>query len=406
MPIQDSTNNDRGYLVGLDHEDKIKQVSEKLERYTQGLYYPICIGEVLADRYRVEHKLGHGSFSVVWMAHDTAIKKDVALKIVVPGELGEHEFHIQNEIIRTAQDTSSLLTYRETFFLHSPHGNHRVLVFPLQGPNIRDYRQKKPVATRISAASQLLQALKQLHDIGIVHRDLTSLNVLYSFHPPEKSNAIMKYVGRPRKIPLSPAQWKRGELVMPMQVDKNFPDSLVGDDILLGDFGVAMKAGTPIQRKLRRPAIYCAPEVLHGADPSFASDMWSYMCLFAELYCACTLFSGRKNSEVLSQTVDTLGPLPATWEGSYDADEPDDATWYDQARRAEPTSALEAKITSLRPDVSPEERELVLSILRRGLSYFPDGRLTTAQLLSDPSFKALMEMYGVSAPASNPRIED
>ncbi|KAI0098018.1 kinase domain-containing protein [Nemania sp. FL0031] len=386
--------------VGCDYhdEDEIKRVSEKLERYTQGLYYPIYIGELLANRYRVEHKLGHGSFSVVWMAHDTFIKKDVALKIMVPGEPGEHEYRMQNEIISSVQDTSNLLTYEETFFLHGPRGDHRILVFPLHGPSIRDYRQKKSIRTRMLAASQLLQALKQLHDIGIVHRDLTSFNVLYSLDLPKHTNGIIKHIGRPRKVPLSPAQWKRGELVMPMQSDKNFPESLVGDKVVLGDFGVSMKAGTPILRKLRFPAIYCAPEVLHGIDPSFASDMWSYMCLFAELYCACTLFSGSESSEVLSFTVDTLGPLPVAWKGHYDAGGPDDATWYDEARRPEPALTLDAKIISFRPETGPKERELVLYVLRRGLSYLPEVRPTAAQLLCNASFRELIEMYGLPAP--------
>ncbi|KAJ8129556.1 hypothetical protein O1611_g4073 [Lasiodiplodia mahajangana] len=398
MPIQDNIGIDCGSFVRSNDEDEIKQVSEKLERYTQGLYYPVYVGELLADRYRIEHKLGHGSFSVVWMAHDIRLKKDVALKIMVPGEPGAHEYRMQNEIISALQDTSNLLTYQETFFLQGPRGDHRVLVFPLQGPSIRDYRQKKPVGTRVSAASQLLQALKRLHDIGIVHRDVTSLNVLYSLRAPEHASSIIQYTGRPRRTPLSPAQWKRGELVMPIHANENFPESLVGDTIVLGDFGVAMKAGTPIARKLRFPAIYCAPEILHSMDPSFASDMWSYMCLFAEFYCACTLFSGSGSSEVLSLTVDTLGPLPITWKGRYDAAGPEDATWYDQGREPDPTSTLEEKITRLRPDTSSKERQLVLCVLRRGLSYLPESRLTAAQLLDDVSFQALMEIYQLPAP--------
>ncbi|KAI0869892.1 kinase domain-containing protein [Hypoxylon argillaceum] len=401
MSIDHDTGIDRGYFVTPNDVSGIQEIAEQVDRYTQGLYYPIYIGEILAQRYHVEHKLGHGSFSVVWMAHDLVTKRHVALKIMVPGDSGEQEYDMQNRIINTVQDTSSLLIYQETFFLRGFIGDHRVLVFPLHGPNIKDYRKRKPAATRVSATLQLLQALRQLHDIGIVHRDLTSFNVLYSLHPPKGFNAGTKYeyLGRPRKMALFPTQWKRGELVMPMQAHDSFHESMVGDKIVLGDFGVAMKADTPVIRKLRSPAVYCAPEVLHGEDPSFASDMWSYMCLFAELYCACPLFSGADNSEVLSFTVDTLGPLPVAWKNLYDGNGPVDATWYDQMRKPELTLALGSKITRLRPDVSPKERELVLSILERGLSYLPENRPSAMQLLEDDLFKTLMATYAFPTPA-------
>lgn len=54
---------------------------ERIERYTTGGYHPIRLGEVLSSpavtdsekhsyerKYRILHKLGHGSFSTVWLA--------------------------------------------------------------------------------------------------------------------------------------------------------------------------------------------------------------------------------------------------------------------------------------------------------------------------------------------------
>ncbi|KAK7425618.1 hypothetical protein QQZ08_007941 [Neonectria magnoliae] len=166
----DNTAADWGDFVDSDGECDVEDASEPPERYQEGLYYPVCIGEVLANRYCIQHKLGHGGFSTVWMAHDLLSKQDIALKIMKPGGSGEHEYWAHNRIIAAARDTSHLLTYRDTFFLDGSHGRHRVLVLPLQSPNLRDYTWRTSVAERISAAKQLLEDLKSLHDLGIVHR--------------------------------------------------------------------------------------------------------------------------------------------------------------------------------------------------------------------------------------------
>lgn len=161
---------DLGDFVDSDDEADIEEIAENPKRYQQGLYYPTYIGEILADKYRIEHKLGHGGFSTVWMACNILSKRDVALKIMKPGDSGEYEYSMQNEIIRNIHDTSHLLTYQETFLLQGSHGYHRVLVFPLQGPNLRDHARRTSVAARMSAAKQLLHGLKALHGGGIVHR--------------------------------------------------------------------------------------------------------------------------------------------------------------------------------------------------------------------------------------------
>lgn len=161
---------DGGDFVDSDDEFEVEEVSENPQRYLEGLYYPICIGETLADRYRIEQKLGHGGFSTVWMAYDMLAKKDVALKIMTPEESNEHEYKMQTEIARSIHHNSHLILYENTFLLRGLSVDHRVLVLPLQSPNLRDHLRQKPVAVRMSAAKQLLQAISHLHDSGIVHR--------------------------------------------------------------------------------------------------------------------------------------------------------------------------------------------------------------------------------------------
>jgi serine/threonine protein kinase len=222
--------------------------------------------------------------------------------------------------------------------------------------------------------------------------DLNAANIMYSLRPLEEGGTTEKYkkIGRPRKMSLWTEQWKEGELVMPMEPEED----LIGDTIVLGDFGLAHKAGTPAQ-KMQSPATYCAPERVHNTNPSYGSDIWSYMCIFFQLYTGAYLFQGWGHASVVSSIVRTLGPLPVSWKGTYHVGGSGEDKWYDQNWHTDPVFDLKERMTQLCPDVSASERELVISFLHRGLSYQHENRLTAAQLLEDDAFKGLREIHDV-----------
>ncbi|TVY85935.1 Serine/threonine-protein kinase [Lachnellula willkommii] len=292
-------------------ELEIEEVSEPRERYDKGLYYPICIGEVLAGRYRIKHKLGWGGFSTVWMAHDMQHQKDVALKIMIPGEKGEYEYQMQNEIIQNVRDISHLVTHQGSFLLSGQRKlgqeggyYHRVLVLPLLCPSL-DYRGRElPVATRMSAAKQLLVALKGLHDIGLVHRDLNEGALMWEM-PHYNTATEYEWLGRPRKMFLGDHLWKRGELVEQVTI----PLDLVGSKLYLGDFGLVIKDGTSrgFMVQIRPLRATCG-----------------VMCLFATLYFGCGVFYGNGGKLTGTSWVNQLGAMPKQWKGKFWS--PD---WYD-----------------------------------------------------------------------------
>lgn len=163
------------FVRNEDEAVELEAITEPWYKYTiehtQRVFYPIFLGEVLNERYLVEHKLGFGGGSTVWMAHDLQDKRDVALKVMALGEWGDNELHMQNEIIQNVQDTFHLVTYIATFLLPGNNCHHRVLVLPLMGPCLDPpILSKMSMATRMSAARQLLEAVENLHKAGIVHR--------------------------------------------------------------------------------------------------------------------------------------------------------------------------------------------------------------------------------------------
>ncbi|EEH02630.1 protein kinase [Histoplasma capsulatum G186AR] len=396
VPNGDDTADFGDFVSNEDEELDLEEIVEPWHKYdmktTPHVFYPICVGEVLNERYLVEHKIGSGGFSTVWMAHDLQDSRDVALKVMSLGEWGENEARMQGEIRQNVYDTSHLVTSLTTFLLPGNGCQHRVLVFPLMGPCLQpSILRNMPMATRMSAAKQLLEALENLHKGGIIHRDLNDRNCMWGMVPLHDLSRSAKYkaLGRPLKqiIPFVDL-WKEGELVGPAKI----PENLRTEEFYLGDFGLAVKLGDPVPRGYP-PMQFCSPDRLHRKGPSFACDMWSYMILFAELYLGYPPFPTHLKGGIISGIIRCLGPLPEEWKGLYTHPGSLDS-WYDQQKTSDPDHDLASTIAYFCPEADPVEQKHVHSIMSSVFSYYPENRLTATQLLQDPSFRAIMHKYG------------
>lgn len=225
--------------------------------------------------------------------------------------------------------------------------------------------------------------------------DLNDGSVLWDIVPLDSYDTITKYkyLGRPKKIAMNPHPGlQQAEVVKQMKV----PKSLIKEKIYLGDFGLAITAGTSVSFKVQSPREYCAPERFHNIDPSFASDIWSYMCLFAELYLGivpfCGAFEGAGSAVVISSMVKVLGPLPEHWKGTYVGTCTGVDWWYNQGVKPDPNLVLAAKIKRARPEASQTEMDNVLSFMSKGFCYLPESRMSAAELLEDASFKTIMQI--------------
>jgi serine/threonine protein kinase len=410
------------YAHNEDEELDIEEVAEPWHCYDEEdnshVFYPVCLGEVLNGRYLVEHKLGFGGGSTVWMAHDLQDRRDVAVKIMSSGEWGENETRMQHELVQNLQDKSHLVISLASFMLpRDDDGNsHRVLVFPLMGPCVRPPILKKiPMATRMSAARQLLEALENLHNAGIVHRgehylhagtlwylvnlalnpyciDINEANCMWGMSPLCNLDRSVRYkeLGRPlkRAIPFVDL-WKKGELVTPVKV----PDHLRTEEFYLGDFGLAKKLSNPETPHGYPPMQFCSPDRLHQMDPSPACDIWSYMVVFSILYMGFTPFPKYEKGGVVGGMVRCLGPLPKELRGLYTHAEGQDS-WYDQSKTFEPGYDLASRIAYFSVGSDLIEQQHVHSIMSKVFTYHPENRPTATQLLRDPSFRALMDRYG------------
>lgn len=391
---------DRGDFVDSDHEADIEAESEDTTEYFNSYFYPVRIGDIFKERYEVVHKLGRGGFSTVWLAHDQQMEEDVALKILCSaGFTAEEEAHLR--VTQRVKDPTRLVLCKDAFNLHRTDGfvtyKHNVLVLPLRGPSLSTILMdiKTTGSYRMSAAKQLLQAVASIHSAGLVHRDIVLPNIVCGLSVDlGKMSSAEKYklLGRPQKArALIQNDQVIGELVSPA----NFPSEILSSDIYLCDFGIMIESGTSVPNKLQSPPGYCAPELFHNFEPSFASDMWSYVVVFLHLYIEYPVFYGPGFAGKLGSIVDRVGKLPLEWKGFYNAPDKDEVqgSWY--GSRPQWKDFLSGFLDQRRPDISAREKALVLSVVRQVFRLRPEERIGAAELLENEDFKALMSLYGV-----------
>ncbi|WP_027496375.1 serine/threonine-protein kinase [Rhodococcus sp. JG-3] len=206
---------------------------------------------LLAGRYRLAGKLGGGGMGAVWLATDTLLHRQVAVKQVTSTTrlTPEQAVDVRNRAMREGRIAARL---------SSPHAiaMHDVALVDGEPWLIMEYLSSRSLAQALGVTdslppfevaqigAQIADALTEAHDAGIVHRDIKPGNILIADRG--KDLGIVKI--------------------------SDFGISRAKGDVEEADDSVI--TGTPA---------YFAPEVARGQDPTAASDVFS---LGATLYTA------------------------------------------------------------------------------------------------------------------------
>ena len=140
-------------------------------------------GESLIDRqlhqYLVTALLGQGGMGVVYRARDVRLERDVALKVLPPGQLGDEA---RQRFLREARSASAfshtnIVTIYE---IDSDDGVDFIAMELVHGRPLSDYLQAGGMALeRVTAfAAQMLEGMSAAHRAGLVHRDLKPGNLM------------------------------------------------------------------------------------------------------------------------------------------------------------------------------------------------------------------------------------
>jgi tetratricopeptide (TPR) repeat protein/tRNA A-37 threonylcarbamoyl transferase component Bud32 len=138
----------------------------------------------LADRYTIERELGSGGMATVYLAEDVKLHRKVAVKVLRPelaAALGPDRF--VQEI-----DIAAKLTHPHILGLHDcgEAGGFLYYVMPyVEGQSLRDklaHEGELPIAEAVRILRDVVDALSEAHEKGVVHRDIKPDNVLLTKH--------------------------------------------------------------------------------------------------------------------------------------------------------------------------------------------------------------------------------
>ena len=150
--------------------------TEKLEKYHEGGFCPIHLGECIAGRFTVLHKLGHGGFGTVWLVHDAENRhgRYVALKVVSAEYSEEYELApVVDRLKKYERDHPGVfLVELERLFHTSRNGHHLCQVFPVLGPPLSSVNTGNALLYQTFVrdfARQLASGLAIMHSLGVCH---------------------------------------------------------------------------------------------------------------------------------------------------------------------------------------------------------------------------------------------
>lgn len=229
-------------------------------------------GSVLRDTYVVRERLGEGGMGVVFLADQPALARTVAIKILHPALARDPQMarSFCDEAVAAGR-----VRHPGSVAIHdigrTVDGALFIVMEHLRGRPLARLvaEQIMPVPRALAIVDQVLAAVGAAHDAGVIHADIKSDNFIV--------------------------------------------EELAGEDrVVLIDYGLArfdarggvhgMLAGTPE---------YLAPELVLGAAPSVASDIYAVGTILYELLTGTTPFAGGAPNEILARHVEDV-VIPAS----------------------------------------------------------------------------------------------
>src|SRR6187401_1449364 len=234
------------------------------------------LGKVIAGRYRLEARIGEGGMGIVYRARHVLIDRVVAVKLIRPDLRGET--HLRAWMLREAR-AANRVDHAHIIDIHdigeTDDGELYLVMEYLIGTPLSNELAKgpMPIHRAVDIIEQMGAALTRAHDLGVVHRDLKSDNILLTARG-----------GRP-------------------------------DFVKILDFGLAALAHDP--RLAPKGAVfgtpeYMSPEQARGEQAGPQSDLYALGVLFFEMLTGQLPFRAGDRDSLLEMQRTAPAPRPTS----------------------------------------------------------------------------------------------
>lgn len=139
------------------------------------------VNDVLAGRYVLKDLIGQGGMADVYLAEDTILHRDVAIKILRSSLTGDPvyvtRFHREAKAAATLTHTNIVSIYD----VGDEDDNYYIVMEYVPGQTLKELIHKRGALhykEAVTIMRQILSATEKAHSMGIIHRDLKPQNVL------------------------------------------------------------------------------------------------------------------------------------------------------------------------------------------------------------------------------------
>lgn len=138
-------------------------------------------GQKISDRYQIIKSIGEGGMANVYLAYDTILDRNVAVK-VLRGDLANDEKFVRR-FQREALSASSLSNPNivEVYDVGEDNGEYYIVMEYVEGKHLKALLKKRgklTVPEVIDITLQITNGLSVAHDSYIIHRDIKPQNIL------------------------------------------------------------------------------------------------------------------------------------------------------------------------------------------------------------------------------------
>jgi serine/threonine-protein kinase len=236
-------------------------------------------------RYEIRSKIGEGGMGEVYLALDTRLDRQVALKILPPELATQHDRmrrFVQEAKAASALNHPNIITIYE---IDETASGHFIAIEFIDGLTLRERESKQALtlSESLDVAVQIASALVAAHDAGILHRDIKPENIMV------RRDGIVKVL-----------DFGLAKLTEPRSAASIDPEAPTRANVKT-DPGVVM--GT---------AIYMSPEQARGLPLDARTDIFSLGIVLYEMVAGRLPFEGANRNEIMASVLGDKEPQPLT----------------------------------------------------------------------------------------------